>query len=79
MLLGLVFHKARVLGPLFFLIYINDLAMCFNFDVTLYMHANDSVLALTHKNVLSLQNNINQENYYIKLKNGFASISYQYI
>ena len=37
----------------------NDLALCSNFDVTLY--ADDSVLTLAHKDVLSLQNNINQE------------------
>ena len=44
---------------MFFLIYINDLELCSNFDVTLY--ADDSVLTLSHKDVLSLQNKINQE------------------
>ena len=49
--------QGSVFGPLFFLIYINDLALCSNFDVTLY--ADDSVLTLSHKDVLSLQNIIN--------------------
>ena len=35
------------------------LALCSNFDVTLY--ADDSVLTLSHKDVVSLQNEINQE------------------
>ena len=51
--------QGSVLGPLFFLIYINDLTRCFNFDVTLY--ADDSVLTLAHKDVLSLQNNVNHK------------------
>ena len=51
--------QGSVLGPLFFLLYINDWALCSNFDVTLY--ADDSVLTLSHKDVLSLQNKINQE------------------
>ena len=44
---------------MFFLIYINDLTRYSNFDVTLYAY--DSVLTLAHKDVLSLQNNVNHE------------------
>ena len=51
--------QGSMLGRLFFLIYINNLILCSNFDVTLY--ANNSVLTLSHKDVLTLQNDINQE------------------
>ena len=65
--------QGSVLGPLFFLIYIHDLALCSNFDVTLY--ADDSVLTLSHRifylcKIKSIRN-------YIKLKNGSASKNYQ--
>ena len=43
----------------FFLISINDLTRCSNFDVTLYAY--DSVLTLSHKDILTVQNNVNQE------------------
>ena len=52
----------EVLGPILFLIYINDLYHCLkcsNFKTTLY--ADDSVLMLSHKNVNCLQSNLNLE------------------
>ena len=51
--------QGSVLGPILFLIYINDLYYCSDFKTTLY--ADDSVLTLSHKNVNRLQNNSNVE------------------
>ena len=51
--------QGSVLGPVFFLISINDFTLCSNFDVTLY--TDDSVLNLSHMDVLTLQNNLNHE------------------
>ena len=48
-----------MLGPILFLIYINDIVDCSNFNVTLY--ADDSVLTLAHKNISTLQSNLNIE------------------
>ena len=48
-----------VLGPILFLIYINDLSSCYNFETTL--HAYDSVLTLSHKDVTTLQTNLDCE------------------
>ena len=45
--------QGSVLGPILFLIYINDLCYCSDFKTTLY--ADDSVLTLSHKNVNRLQ------------------------
>ena len=51
--------QGSVLGPILFLIYINDLYYCSDFKTTLY--ADDSVLTLSHKNVNRLQYNLNVE------------------
>ena len=51
--------QGSVLGPILFLIYINDLSSCSNFVTTLY--ADDSVLTLSHKNIYCLQNILNCE------------------
>ena len=51
--------QGSVLGPILFLIYINDLSNCCNFKTTLF--ADDSVLTLSHKNVNCLQTMLNFE------------------
>ena len=51
--------QGSVLGPILFLIYINDLSNCSNFKTTLY--ADISVLMLSHKNVNCLQTMLNFE------------------
>ena len=51
--------QSSVLGPILFLIYINDIVDCSNFNVTLY--ADDSALTLAHKNINTLQSNLNIE------------------
>ena len=51
--------QGSVFGPILFLIYINDLSSCSNFETTLY--ADDSVLTLSHKHVHTLQTNLDCE------------------
>ena len=51
--------QGSILGPILFLIYINHLSNCSNFKTTLY--ADDSVLALSHKNVNCLRTMLNFE------------------
>ena len=48
-----------MLGPILFLIYSNDLSSCSNFETKL--HADDSVLTLSHKDVTTLQTNLDCE------------------
>ena len=48
-----------VLGPILFLIYINDLSTCSNLDTALY--ADDTVLTLLHNDVNCLQANLDYE------------------
>ena len=50
--------QGSVLGPIFFLIYINNLTYTSDLKVTLY--ADDSVLSLAHKNIAFLQKSLDQ-------------------
>ena len=51
--------QGSVLGPLLFLLYVNDLPHASNFDTTLF--ADDTNLYLSHHNINILQSQVNQE------------------
>ena len=51
--------KGSVPGSILFLIHINDIVDCLNFNVTAY--ADSSELTLAHKNINTLQSNLDIE------------------
>ena len=67
--------QGSVLGPIFFLIYINDLTYTSDLKVTLY--ADDSVLSLAHKNIDFLQKSLDQNLQKVdrSLKNNLLSVN----
>ena len=48
-----------MLGPLFFLLYVNDLPLAPNFEITLF--ADDTNLHISHPNLKTLQNLVSLE------------------
>ena len=57
--IGLGVHQGSTLGPLFFLLYINDLPNATNSLPRLF--ADDTCLILSHSSVAKLEKNINQD------------------
>ena len=52
-------RQSSSLGPLLFLLYINDLLLASQFDTILF--ANDTFLAMSDNNLSKLQNRVNTE------------------
>ena len=51
--------QGSVLGPLLFILYINDIVNCSNFECTLF--ADDAALVLAADNIKLLKKNVNKE------------------
>ena len=50
--------QGSILGPLLFLIYVNDMSQAVECD--LYLYADDSCLLFQHKNVTEIKKTVNQ-------------------